>query len=44
VTRMEKEWQALFARSIMASSEKQRFAIRSDKFKAWATENHWLAS
>ena len=44
VTRMEKEWQALFARSIMASSEKQRFAVRSDKLKAWATENHWLAS
>jgi hypothetical protein len=42
--RMEKEWQALFARSIMSSSEKQKLAIRSDKFKQWAMDNHWMSS
>jgi hypothetical protein len=42
--RMEKEWQALFARSIMASTDKQKIAIRSDKFKKWAMDNHWLSA
>jgi hypothetical protein len=42
--RMEKEWQALFARSVMSSSEKQKLAIRSDKFKQWAMDNHWMSS
>ena len=41
--RMEKEWQALFARSIM-KSDKQAVAIRSDKFKKWATDNQWMFS
>jgi hypothetical protein len=39
--RMEMEWQALFAKSVMKSTAKQSIAIHNDKFKAWAIKNQW---
>ena len=40
--RMDKEWQALFARSIVKSSTKSGIAVSNKKFVKWATENSWL--
>lgn len=39
--RMEMEWQALFAKSVMRSSSKQSIAIGNDRFKKWAIKNQW---
>lgn len=39
--RMEMEWQALFAKSVMKSTSKQSIAISNDKFKQWAIKNQW---
>lgn len=39
--RMEMEWQALFAKSVMRSSSKQAIAIGNDRFKKWAIKNQW---
>jgi hypothetical protein len=40
--RMDKEWQALFATSVMKSSDKQSFCVMNKEFKDWALENQWL--
>lgn len=40
--RMDKEWQALFAKSIVKSQTKQAMAVSNKKFVNWATENQWL--
>lgn len=42
VQRMDLEWQALFAKSIVASSAKQSMAIGNADFKAWALKNQWV--
>lgn len=39
--RMDKEWQALFCRSVM-KSDKQGTAVKNDKFRKWAMDNQWL--
>jgi hypothetical protein len=39
--RMEMEWQAMFAKSGMKSSNKQAILTRNDKFKKWAIKNQW---
>jgi len=39
--RMDKEWQALFAKSVMRSS-KQAFCVTNTAFRDWAIKNEWL--
>jgi len=40
--RMDKEWQALFATSVMKSPGKQAFCVTNKEFKDWALANQWL--
>lgn len=42
MSRMPKEYQAMYARSVMASSEKQKAAVKCDDFRKWAMANHWM--
>jgi len=42
VQRMDKEWQALFATSVMKSPNKQAFCVMNKEFKEWALTNQWL--
>lgn len=42
VQRMDKEWQALFATSVMKSPSKQAFCVMNKEFKDWALANQWL--
>ncbi len=42
VQRMDKEWQALFATSVMKASAKQMFCVMDKDFKNWALANSWL--
>ena len=42
VKRMDREWQALFATSVMKSPDKQAFCVSNADFKNWALENQWL--
>ena len=42
VQRMDKEWQALFATSVMKSPQKQAFCAMNKEFKDWALANQWL--
>ena len=39
--RMDMEWQALFATSVMKSN-KQSFVVQNGDFKDWALKNQWL--
>jgi len=41
IERMDKEWQALFAKSLM-KSPKQVFAVQNRKFRDWALANEWM--
>ena len=41
VQRMDMEWQALFAKSGMKSTTKQKILTGNTKFKEWATKNQW---
>lgn len=40
--RMDMEWQALFATSVMKSPTKQAFCVMNKDFKDWALANQWL--
>lgn len=40
--RMDKEWQALFARSVVRSSVKSGIAVKNKRFVGWATKNQYL--
>jgi hypothetical protein len=40
--RLDKELQALFARSIVKSTSKQAMAVSNKDFVKWATDNQWL--
>lgn len=40
--RMDKEWQALFARSVVKSATKCSIAVKNKMFVRWATDNQWL--
>jgi hypothetical protein len=42
VNRMDKEWQALFATSVMKAPTKQAFCVMNREFKDWALANQWL--
>ena len=42
VKRMDMEWQALFATSVMKSPSKQAFCVMNKDFKDWALANQWL--
>jgi len=42
VQRMDREWQALFAKSVMKMPHKQAFCVLHKDFTAWATANSWL--
>jgi hypothetical protein len=42
VQRMDMEWQALFATSVMKSQIKQAFCVMNKEFKDWALKNQWL--
>jgi len=42
VGRMEKEWQALFCKSLAKSETKQKWAVFNDAFKKWARDNQWV--
>jgi hypothetical protein len=42
VQRMDMEWQALFATSVMKSPNKQAFCVVNKEFKDWALANQWL--
>jgi len=42
INRMDKEWQALFATSVMKSPQKQAFCVMNKEFKDWALANQWL--
>jgi hypothetical protein len=41
VERMDKEWQALFAKSVIKSG-KQSFVVQNRDFRDWALANQWL--
>jgi hypothetical protein len=41
VQRMDKEWQALFAKSVMRGN-KQSICVTNKEFKDWALANEWL--
>lgn len=40
--RLDKELQALFARSLVKSSSKQAMAVSNKEFVKWATNNQWM--
>jgi hypothetical protein len=40
--RLDKELQALFARSVVKSTTKQAIAVANKEFVQWATKNQWL--
>jgi hypothetical protein len=40
--RLDMEWQALFAKSIVKSTTKVSMAVSNEKFKKWAIANQWL--
>jgi len=40
--RLDKELQALFARSVVKSTSKQAMAVSNKEFVKWATDNQWL--
>jgi hypothetical protein len=40
--RMDMEWQALFAKSLVSSNAKQGMAFGNAEFKTWALTNQWL--
>jgi hypothetical protein len=40
--RMDREWKALFATSVMKSQAKQAFCVMNKEFKDWALKNQWL--
>lgn len=40
--RMDKEWQALFAKSVMRTPTKQAFCVSNRAFKDWALTNEFL--
>jgi hypothetical protein len=40
--RMDKEWQAMFAKSVMRSPAKQAFCVMNKSFKDWALANEYL--
>lgn len=40
--KLDKELQALFARSIVKSTSKQAMAVSNKEFVKWATDNQWL--
>ena len=40
--RMDKEWQAMFATSVMKSPTKQAFCVTNKDFRDWALANQWL--
>ena len=40
--RLDKELQALFARSVVKSTSKQAMAVSNKDFVKWATDNQWL--
>ena len=40
--RMDKEWQALFATSVMKSPSKQAFCVTNKAFRDWAVANQWM--
>jgi hypothetical protein len=40
--RLPKEYQALFARSVMANDEKQKTAVQCTEFRTWSMANHWM--
>lgn len=42
VQRIDKEWQALFATSVMRSKQKQAFCVTNKSFKDWALSNQWM--
>ena len=42
LNRMDKEWQALFAKSVMRSPAKQAFCVTNRSFKDWALQNEYL--
>ena len=42
ISRMDMEWQALFATSVMKSQSKQSFCVMNKEFKDWALANQWL--
>lgn len=42
MSRMPKEYQAMYARSMMASAEKQKVAVKCEDFRKWAMANHWM--
>lgn len=41
VNRLDKEWQALFAKSVIKGS-KQSFVVQNKDFRDWALANEWL--
>ncbi len=42
IERMPKEFQAMYARSAMASADKQKIAVKCEEFRKWAMANHWM--
>ena len=40
--RVPKEYQALFARSAMASEGTQKVVVQCEAFRKWAMSNHWM--
>lgn len=42
IQRMDKEWQALFCKGIMAIEAKQAFASKNKDLTTWAMANQWL--
>jgi hypothetical protein len=42
MNRLPKEYQAMYARSLMANTAKQTIAVKCENFRKWAMANHWM--
>jgi len=42
MNRLPKEYQAMYARSLMANGDKQKVAVACTSFRKWAIDNHWM--
>lgn len=42
IQRMDKEWQAMFAQSLVKADTKKSFVLHNKLFRDWAAKNSWL--
>jgi hypothetical protein len=42
MNRLPKEFQAMYTRSVMSNTDKQKTAVQCEDFRKWAMANHWM--